>query len=84
MAHEEVLGPTQHHLVGTPAILVSNQTETRGYSDNGHDCSVLCSSLYMYNLTTETVNRSSSFFIISGAIFDVGMEQKNDGGARSD
>ncbi len=49
VAHEEVLGPTQHPLVGTPAILVSNQTETRGYSDNGHDYSVLCSSLYMYN-----------------------------------
>ncbi len=84
MAHEEVPGPTQHPLVGTPASLVSNQTEIRGYSNNGHDCSVLCSSLNMYNLTTETVNRSFCFFIISGAIFDVGMEQKNDGGARSD
>ncbi len=49
VAHEEVLGPTQHPLVGTPAILVSNQTEIRGYSDNGHDFSVLCLSLYMYN-----------------------------------
>ncbi len=35
-------GATQHPLVGTPAILVSNQTEIRGYSDNGHDCSVQC------------------------------------------
>ncbi len=84
MTHEEVLEATIYLLVGTPAILVSNQTELRGYSDNGHDCSVLCSSLLMYNLTTQTVNRSSCFFIISGAIFDVGMEQKNDGGARSD
>ncbi len=58
MAHEELLGPTQHPLVGTPAILVSNQTEIRGYSDNGHDYSVLWSSLYMYNLTTETVETS--------------------------
>ncbi len=49
VAQEEVLGPTQHPLVGTPAILVSNQTEIRGYSDNGHDFSVLCSSLYMYS-----------------------------------
>ncbi len=49
VAHEEVLRPIQHPLVGTPAILVSNQTDIRGYSDNGHDCSVLCSSLYMYN-----------------------------------
>ncbi len=84
MAQEEVLGSTQHPLVGKPAILVSNQTEIRGYSDNGHDCSVLCSSSLMYNYMTETVNQSSSFFVISGAIFDVGMEQKNDGGARSD
>ncbi len=47
VAHEEVLGPAQHHLVGTPTILVSNQTEIRGYSDNGHDCPVLRLSLYM-------------------------------------
>ncbi len=49
VAHEEAPGPTQHPLVGILAILVSNQTEIRGYSDNGHDCSVLSSSLYMYN-----------------------------------
>ncbi len=49
VAHEEVLGPTQHPLIGILAILVSNETEIRGYSDNGHDYSVICSSLYMYN-----------------------------------
>ncbi len=60
--HEQVRGLTQHPLAGT--CFVSNRTDINGYSGNGHDYSVLCSPSQMYNYMTETVNQSTTFFII--------------------
>ncbi len=62
--HEERLGPSYHSLVGTPATLVSNQTEFNGDSDDGHDYLMLRLSSEMYSFKSEAVNQSSSFFII--------------------
>ncbi len=62
--HEKMLGPPRNPLVGIPAILVSNQAEFNGDSDEGHDYLILRLSSEIYNFKSEAVNQSSSCYII--------------------